>query len=191
MMTPTLAFSSLAAAEWGLLAVAFLSVAFGCFTLGKSRGARQQPEPVKSAPLPTTAQSAPNTDAAVLTFLGVLQEKGRLIDFLMDDVTAYSDAQVGAAARVVHQGCQSALKEHLSVEPIASEAEGASISLPEGYSAGDYRLSGNVSGEPPYNGVLVHKGWRAADVRLPRTIASVDGTEAALPLLAPAQVEVS
>ena len=53
-------------------------------------------------------------EAEIVSFLATLQEQGRLIDFLMDDITTYDDGQVGAAARVVHQGCKAALQEHFS-----------------------------------------------------------------------------
>ncbi len=189
MITPIVAFSSLAPQEWGMLAVAFASVAYGCFVWGKSKSAK--PEPVKSAALPPqSAAATPNTDAAVVTFVGLLQEKGRLIDFLMDDVTGYSDAQVGAAARVVHQGCQAVMREHLTIEPIAQESEGATVTLPAGYATGDFRLSGNVTGEPPYEGTLVHQGWKVSQVRLPRLVG-LDEDGETLPHIAPAQVELS
>ena len=184
-MTPIVAFSQLAPHEWGILAIAFLSVAFGSFLLGRRKKAA--PDPVKSASLPSKPTSSPSADVEVIAFLSLLQEKGRLVDFLMDDVTSYSDAQVGAAARVVHQGCQAVLKEHLSIEPIAQEPEGSQISLPEGYDAANFRLSGNVSGEPPYEGSLVHKGWKATEVKLPRTT----GNDDTLPNIAAAQVELS
>jgi hypothetical protein len=110
-----------------------------------------------------------------------------LVDFFMDDVTGFNDAEVGAAARVVHQGCTAVLKEHLTIEPVAQEDEGTLLSMPEGYNAADFRLLGNVSGEPPYEGTLVHKGWRATRVNLPRTI----GNDDSLPNIAAAQVELS
>src|SRR5664279_3261956 len=49
-------------------------------------------EPVKAAPMPVAANQA---EAEVVSFLATLQEKGRLVDFLMDDIAVYSDAQVG------------------------------------------------------------------------------------------------
>jgi len=66
----------------------------------------------KSMPVVTAGNRA---DAEVVNFLAILQEKGRLVDFLMDDITAYDDAQVGAAARVIHQGCKAALQEHFKI----------------------------------------------------------------------------
>ncbi len=183
-MTLLLAFSELAPLDWGILAIAILAVSFGCYTLGRSRSG--VPETVRAAELPATP-SAPTAEADVLTFLALLQEKGRLVDFLMDDVTSYSDAQVGAAARVVHQGCQAVLQEHLQIAPIAEDSEGAPVSLEIGYNASDYRLLGQVSGDPPFKGKLVHKGWRATSVKLPRTTTKA-GEQ---PNIAPAQVEIS
>lgn len=144
-------------------------------------------EQVRSASLPSASTSQPHAEADVVTFLGLLQEKGRFVDFLMDDITPYDDAQVGAAARVVHLGCQAVLSDHVSVEPISPEVEGTSLTLPEGYSAADYRLLGNVTGKAPFTGTLVHKGWKASQVKLPTVITS--GYE--LPNISPAQVELS
>lgn len=185
MTAKTIAFTSLAPHEWTILAIAFLVVAFGSFLLGRRK--RPAPEPVKAAAPPSQPPSSRRAEAEVTTFLGLLQEKGRLIDFLMDDVTGYSDAQVGSAARVVHQGCQTVLKEHLTIEPIAKEQEGEPINLQPGYPAADYRLLGNVTGQPPYQGVLVHKGWKVNKIHLPRTTGQSD----TLPNIAAAQVELS
>ncbi len=181
------ALTDLGPTDWAILAAVLIALAVAAFLLGR----RQTPprETVRSAaPPPAPSTPSPGADAEVITFLALLQEKGRLIDFLMDDVTSFTDAQVGAAARVVHQGCQAALREHLRVEPIASEAEGASISLPQGYHAENYRLLGHVKGEPPYQGTLIHKGWKVADLKLPKTLRPDDES---LPHLAAAQVELS
>ncbi|MGY8688735.1 MAG: DUF2760 domain-containing protein, partial [Verrucomicrobiales bacterium] len=158
-MTLTVAFSELAPTEWGILAAVAIGLAIVSFLLGRRKKAT--PEPVKSAALPSTPATSASADAEVIAFLALLQEKGRLVDFFMDDVTGFNDAEVGAAARVVHQGCTAVLKEHLTIEPVAQEDEGTLLSMPEGYNAADFRLLGNVSGEPPYEGTLVHKGWRA------------------------------
>lgn len=141
-------------------------------------------EAAKPTPIPVAANQA---EAEVVSFLATLQEKGRLVDFLMDDVTAYSDAQVGAAARVVHAGCKAALKEHFDIRHIRDEAEGASVSVPAGYAADEYRLVGKISGEAPFSGRLVHAGWRTGSVKLPRVLKTGDDR---LPTIAPAEVEV-
>lgn len=149
--------------------------------------AAEKGEPA-AEPVAPVAPPAPKNaaEAEVIAVLGALQSKGRLVDFLMDDISKYSDAQVGGAARVVHQGCKAAFDELFTVEPVANENEGATVSVPA--DAGEsYRLSGNVSGEGTQSGKLVHKGWKATRVNLPRVIKVEDGV---LPVIAPAQVEV-
>ena len=90
--------------------------------------------PVAAAPVaplappvaPPPPRKAVNADAEVVSFLGLLQEKGRFVDFLMGDVSGVSDAQVGAAGRVLHEGCKAVLAEHFGVKPLRMEDEGAS-----------------------------------------------------------------
>lgn len=155
----------------------------------RSRGAAPAaPErPIAEAAKPAPAIAANQADAEVVSFLATFQERGRLIDFLMDDIAAYSDAQVGAAARVVHEGCRSALKEHFGIGPVRSESEGSRVSVPQGYAADEYRLVGRISGEAPFGGTLVHRGWKVEWVKLPRVLRSDDET---LPTIAPAEVEL-
>ena len=125
----------------------------------------------------------------MVSLLAALQEKGRLVDFLMDDITAFEDAQVGAAARVVHQGCRAVLDEHFDIQAVEDTAEGASVTVPKDHAADEYRLTGNLSGEAPFSGTLVHKGWKTASVKLPRLIEVADDDER-LPAIAPAEVDV-
>ena len=126
-------------------------------------------------------------EAEIVSFLAMLQERGRLVDFRMDDITAYGDAQVGAAARVVHNGCKAALREHFKIGPIREESEGSSVTVTAGFAADEYRFVGKISGEPPFSGTLVHCGWKTQSVKLPRVIA-VGGNR--LPTIAPAEVEL-
>jgi Domain of unknown function (DUF2760) len=172
------------------LAVAILVLVFAVIR-GKS-----------GAPMPTTQVAAPvpapapvpiqppaptinRAEAEMAAFLGLLQEKGRLVDFLMDDVTPYEDAEVGAAARVVHQGCQQVLQEYFKISAISETREGAEVTVPAGYSPDQYRLVGKLTGEPPFTGTLLHKGWKTESVKLPRIAV----TER-LPAIAPAEVEL-
>jgi hypothetical protein len=142
---------------------------------------------LKSAKTTPPAPARNQADAEVISFIAILQEKGRLIDFLMDDITAYDDAQVGAAARVVHEGCKAALREHLRIRPIRGEAEGLIVEVPPGYAADEYRLIGKVRGQAPFSGILVHRGWKTDSVELPRILhVSADR----LPTIAPAEIEL-
>jgi hypothetical protein len=124
-------------------------------------------------------------DPAV-ALLAVLQREGRLIDFIREDIGEYSDAQVGAAVRSIHASCRKVLDEHLALEPVRSEDEGARVLVESGFDASAVRLTGNVSGKPPFRGVLRHRGWRTRRVELPADPASQDPT-----IVAPAEVEIS
>jgi hypothetical protein len=153
------------------------------------RGERPEPEPAKAdearpMPVPVAGNQA---ETEIVGFLALLQERGRLVDFLMDDITSYDDAQVGAAARVVHQGCKAALREHFKIRSVREENEGSSVTIPVGYAADEYRLIGNIRGAGPFSGTLVHRGWRTEWVRLPR-IVQVDPDR--LPTIAAAEVEL-
>jgi hypothetical protein len=136
---------------------------------------------VKPAPTPLRA---PTPDSA-LQLLSLFQREARLIDFAHENLTSYSDADIGAAARVVHEGCARVLREHFTIEPVRSEAEGARITLNEGFDAASVRLTGNVVGTAPFNGTLSHRGWRAASVTLPQLAERHDAR-----VLAPAEVEL-
>jgi len=149
-----------------------------------ARRDRAVAEPARPAPVPVAANQA---EAEVASFLALLQEKGRLVDFLMDNINPYPDAQVGAAARVVHAGCRSVLQQHFGIGPVREESEGSRVQVPAGYAADEYRLVGRISGEAPFTGVLVHRGWKTDIVKLPRILGGAAGR---LPTIAPAEVEL-
>lgn len=128
-----------------------------------------------------------HADAHIVHFLSMLQGKGRLVDFLMDDINAYSDAQVGAAARVIHAGCKSVLQDHFEISPVRTEREGSTVQVPAGYSADEYRLVGRIAGAAPFSGVLVHPGWKTDVVKLPQLLRDASDR---LPVIAPAEVDV-
>ena len=142
--------------------------------------------PVKVAPV-AAAPLANQADSEVVNFVAILQDRGRFVDFLMDDIKGYSDAQVGAAGRVLHEGCKAVLLEHFGIRPMREEGEGSKVTVPTGYAPDDYRLVGKISGEAPFTGTLIHHGWRVEWVKLPRLLrASADR----LPAIAPAEVEL-
>jgi len=89
------------------------------------------------------------TPEAALQLLGLLQRDARFIDFVQEDIGAYSDADIGAAARVVHEGCRKVLDEHFAIAPVRSEAEGSRLTLADGFDAAAVRLTGKVVGKPP------------------------------------------
>lgn len=142
------------------------------------------PQPA-AAPMPAPTPLRVATPDAALQLLSLFQREARLIDFTQENLSAYSDADIGAAARVVHEGCSKVLREHFTIEPVRSEAEGSRIVLEDGFDASAVRLTGNVVGSAPFRGALSHRGWRAANVRLPKLAEAHDAA-----ILAPAEVEL-
>jgi hypothetical protein len=171
-------------APWAVVGLAALLFVLLLFWRPQVAPARAVTAPI--APL-APAPKAAKPDADVVNFLGLLQEKGRFVDFLMGDIARYSDAEVGAAGRVLHEGCKAVLAEHFGVKPLREETEGSKVTVPPGYAPDDYRLVGRISGEAPFTGTLVHHGWRAEWVKLPRLIRT---TGDRLPAIAPAEVEL-
>jgi hypothetical protein len=138
----------------------------------------------RAAPAAATHAADPSTDGA-LRLLALLQQEGRLIDFLEEDITPYGDAQVGAAVRAIHTGCRAALHQRMQIERIYTQEDGAAVEVAAGFDAAEVRLTGNVHGAPPFKGVLQHGGWKVSSVMLPK------GTGVDPAVLAPAEVEVA
>ena len=142
-------------------------------------------EKIVQAPAPEPVILKEATPDAALQLLGLLQSQARFIDFIKEDIAAFSDADIGVAARVVHEGCNKAINEHFTLAPVRSEPEGGKITLPKGFDAAAVRLTGNIVGEAPFSGTLVHKGWQVTGIRLPKL---TQGHNAAI--IAPAEVEL-
>ena len=170
-----------------------VSIAFGSFFgalsnpgyAARVQDLREHGEtPAAPAPVaPAVFKEAP-PDAA-LQLLALLQREARLIDFVQEDLSGYTDAEIGGPARLVHEGCAKVLREHFTLAPVRPEAEGSRITLNDGFDARAVRLTGNVVGQAPFQGALSHRGWRATDTRLPRLAAGHDAT-----VLAQAEVEL-
>ena len=124
-------------------------------------------------------------NAAALQLLGLMQREARFVDFIQEDVAPYTDAEIGAAARVVHEGCRKVLRDNFSIAPVRTEAEGTRITLPAGFDAAAVRLTGNVVGQAPFTGTLGHRGWQATEVKLPQLTDSK-----AAQVIAQAEVEL-
>ena len=187
MLNALLLIPAMSAYTMPIAAVALLlAIAISHFPFSSAAKLRlPAPPPVAAKPPPPPPER--QAEAEVVAFLGLLQEKGRLVDFLMDDVSLYDDSRVGAAARVVHFGCRDVLQEHFKVTPISDAEEGSRVTIPENYSVDEYRLMGKITGDPPFKGVLLHKGWKTESVKLPRIIKT---EEKRLPSIAPALVEM-
>ena len=122
---------------------------------------------------------------SALQLLSLLQQEARLIDFVQEDLTGFSDADIGAVGRVVHAGCRKIIAEHFTLAPVSDAGEQSKVTLESGFNAAQYRLTGNLTGEPPFTGTLVHPGWRVTATNLPQLVEGHD-----LNIIAPAEVEL-
>ncbi len=189
------ALAGAALAYFGTGALVTLFLWFGVHRLGyryidlaaKRPQLRQEAPPTISAKAPPPVQPVVVSSAPAVQMLSILQRKGRLIDFLQEDLSQYDDAQIGAAVRSVHEGCKQALDEHLNLEPIYREPEGASVTIARGFDAHAVRLVGDVAGDPPFKGALRHPGWRVTRIQLPEQGRQGD----AAMIVAAAEVEVN
>ena len=123
-------------------------------------------EKVNALAAPEKPAAPPKPSAEPLRLLALLQREGRLLDFLLEDIQAYSNDQVGAAVRDIHRNCQKAIKDHLTLEPVLAQSEGANVEVAAGFDPSAIRLTGNVTGQPPFKGALQHHGWRVKELKL-------------------------
>jgi hypothetical protein len=135
-----------------------------------------------AAPAKAAAPAVRTSDGA-LQMLAVLQRDSRLVDFLMEDIASYSDDQVGAAVRELHDQCRDSLTRYIALEPVIDGVEGAYAKAPADARA--VKFVGNVPAAPPPGGTLRHKGWRAAKVDLPALAPKQDAA-----IIAPAEIEI-
>jgi hypothetical protein len=138
------------------------------------------PAPARVAPPGAALET---TDRAA-QILAILQRDGRLVDFLMEDLAAYSNEQVGTAVRDVHRGCRQALEKYVTLAPVFDAAECSMVTVDAGSDAARVKVVGNAAGAAPFRGVLRHRGWDATRLDLPPLPASGRS------VLAPAEVEI-
>jgi hypothetical protein len=134
------------------------------------------------ASAPAKPVERPVSDGA-LQLLGILQRDSRLVDFLMEDIDAYSDEQVGAAAREMHGQCRETLGRYVRLDAVIDGVEGTFAKAPSA-DPGVVRFVGNVPAKPPAGGTLRHKGWRAVKTDLP-PLGAQDPA-----IIAPAEIEI-
>ncbi len=143
----------------------------------------------ESTPAPKPKPAAPKPPARndAITLLATLQREARFVDIVMEPLGEYTDAQVGAATRDVLRDCGKTLDRLFALEPISESEEGSSHEIPADYDTARYRMTGNVSGNPPYKGQLVHHGWQAAHCELPKWL----GDEDSALVVAPVEIEIA
>lgn len=155
-------------------------------TLAALRLAPRDAAPAKTAKpaaAPPTAPAVRASDGA-LQILAILQRDSRLLDFLMEDIAGYSDDQIGAAVRELHDQCRDSIKRYVTLEPVIDGVEGTFAKAPSN-DPGLVKFVGNVPAKPPSGGTLRHKGWRAAKIELPSVAARQDAM-----IIAPAEIEI-
>ncbi len=145
-----------------------------------AQGAPALPEPARAAP------RRADTRSPALTLLATLQREARFLDFLMEPLDDYPDDQVGAAARDVQRDCAAVVERIFAPQPLLADAEGSRVRVAAGFDPACYRLTGNVAGEPPFEGTLRHPGWKAASCEMP----SWAGSDDAASVVAPSEVEI-
>jgi hypothetical protein len=143
---------------------------------------REQAAPGPKGTPPAAALRTPADGA--LQILTILQRDSRVVDFLMEDIASYSDDQVGAAVRELHDQCRDSLARYVALQPVIDGVEGTPVKAPSG-DPHLVRFIGNVPAAPPSGGTLRHKGWRAAKVDLPALAAKEDTS-----IIAPAEIEI-
>ena len=161
-------------------------VALGLKMIFNSDFARLVAEALDAREAKPVALPPERVHASGLSLLSALQREGRLLDFLQQDVSSFSDEQIGAAARVVHSGSRKILQQYFDFEPASKQEEGSEVTVPKDFDAQQWRLTGNVSGQPPFRGVLRHHGWIARQVRMPAISETLDPR-----IVAPAEVELA
>src|SRR5882724_7439820 len=129
--------------------------------------ARRAAPPAREPVAPPPPPPAEPAGAEALGLLGLLQEEGRFVDFVTEDLARYPDEQIGAAVRGIHEGCRKVLDERVAFEPVLPAADGEMVTIEAGFDPAAIRLTGNVSGEPPFRGVLRHAGWRVTRASFP------------------------
>jgi hypothetical protein len=135
---------------------------------------------------PATPPAAPKVTGEAVRLLALLQGESRLVDFLLEDIAGAPDAQIGQAVKEIHRKAAKVLKDHLTLGVVMAGADGDRVTVAQGFDPSAVRVVGNVTGQPPFTGTLLHPGWRVKEVRLP---ALADGQDPFV--LQPAEVELA
>ena len=139
-----------------------------------------------TTPAANTSEVAKTPRSDAVTLLAALQREARFVDIVSESLDGYSDAQIGAAARDVLRDCGKVLARVFALRPMLEEVEGTTVQVPAGYETERYRLTGDVSREPPFAGKLMHAGWQATKCDLPTWTGSGKGAL----VVAPAEVHL-
>ena len=153
----------------------------------QSGGASQETQKIEAKP---SVKAAPKPTKPIrsdaISLLAALQREARLIDIVKEPLANFSDEQVGAAARDVLSNTAKVLDRIFDLQPMTDQEDGSKIETPADFDASRYSLTGNVSGEAPYQGKLAHRGWEAKKCQLP----DWTGSKSSAKVVAPIEIEL-
>jgi hypothetical protein len=151
----------------------------------QASAAAGKPAPKRSTPKVDPLKKQRHDQRMLLHLLTLLQREGRLMDFLGEDLSAYDDAQIGMAVRSIQENCKTAIEKQLHPEAVMDAEEESEVTVAAGFDPNAIKLVGNVAGDPPFTGILRHRGWRAAGMEIPALADKDDPL-----VIAPAEVEI-
>jgi hypothetical protein len=149
--------------------------------------------PGATGPKPESSrQSAesPRAGDGAIQLLAMLQQESRIVDFLMEDITPYSDEQVGQVMRSVHENCRKVLDRVMTLTPIVDGVENTATNIAAQGLSNKQKQRIKLLGKVPPDGkaetgILRHRGWQVEKVNLP-SLAPGDRAS----VIAPAEIEV-
>ena len=150
------------------------------YLLLRSDVASDEPQPIEkkgrsdSESAEIRAENRIKDQRLFLHLISLLQREGRLIDFFAEDLSSFDDAQIGGAVREIHSTCRKVIEKSLSLKPVIDNIEGETVSIQPGFDPGAVKLIGNVTGEPPFSGILRHRGWQAGKLEMPTLSSTRD-----------------
>ncbi len=150
----------------GLVGGALVAYAGGVGRLGRGLQLARGPGQSSAAATVAVPAAPPKRSGAPLRLIALLQAESRLIDFLLEDIQAFPDAQIGQAVREIHRKARAAIQQHLVLDPVLAGNESDSVTVPAGFDPSAVRVGGNVTGNPPFTGQLQHPGWRVREIKL-------------------------
>lgn len=155
---------------------------------GKTEADESKKEKAETVNMKSTVnkkEKKQNDNRLFLHLLSVFQREGRLMDFFSEDLDDYDDDQIGAAVRTIHDNCKKAVNKYLTSKAVISEEEGEEFTVEPDFDPNAIKLTGNVTGDPPFKGVVRHRGWKTTRLELPTLSSSRDPN-----IIAPAEIEI-
>lgn len=165
---------------WLMLHLSFVKLMEKSYLVSKKKAEKSDKKPE-----PERKDQKQNDSRLFLHLISVLQREGRLLDFFSENLDEYEDEQIGGAVRSIHENCNKAIKKYIGYGAILEEDEGDNFTVQPDFDPGIIKLTGNVTGEPPFRGVVRHKGWKASRLELPTLGGTRDPD-----IIAPAEVEI-